>query len=309
MSAARPRRSTAANTSFKIQFPDLPGSSDEEQDSGEEQPEGEDGQQDGDGERAAKVEDDDEIEIDSSGSEYAPVVIKDKDGTLIEEIPSDEEDDSTDLEDAEDDEDDDGDSAAGEKELDDISIATSAGMSEDSEAGAGQGLKHGRNRAGVKDGPSMRVVGRTPLALMANVNLGKKAGPRRSGALTSQRGAAAKTPWYDLTYTPSFSPPRYALSHPWGDAVHCPQNTETGGIEARGAPTEDTIQKMVKRNAYLPFGPHWTICEDHAYHKGKYMRSTDSNGIESIEKAPTWGGWYEDVRIDLGKYKAVSDIG
>lgn len=314
MSGARPRRSGAA-TSFQIQFPDLPGSSDEEDESGVEQPDGENGNENGDAANANNGEDDDDdedgIEIDSSGSEYAPAVIKDKDGTLVEDVPSDDEDDVTDLEDA-DPEEDDADSAAGEKELDDISIATSAGLSEDSEGGTrGQGLKHGRARAGFKDTPAMRVVGRTPMALMAGSGgLHKKAVPRRSGPSGIARGTAAKTTWYDLTYTQSYAPPRTCLSESFGHPVHSPSSNLSGGIEDRGLFNEASAQKVVKRSAYLPFGPHWSTCEDFAYHKGKHLRRPHGpNGDWIYEKAARWGGWWNQSPLSSDNYTAVTDIG
>ena len=309
--AARPRRSVAGNTSYQISFPALPGSSDEESgaEDDEQQPDGkeqQDGEADGTPAAANDEDDDDAIEIDSSGSEYAPVVVKDKDGTLVEVQGSDE-DDATDLEDVEDEDDDDDDSAAGEKELDDISIATSAGLSEDSEAG-GQGLKHGRIKS-LKDAPTMRVVGRTPMAMLGNyTGIPKKAGPRRSTALVSGRGAASKTPWYDLSYAQSFLPPRFTLTHPWNDPIHCPESKESGGLEAKPDFNEESAHKMVKRNAYLPFGPHWSVCEDHGYYKGKFERSTSPSGGEEVYKAKRWGGWYEDLALDQTAYSVVNDI-
>ena len=313
--SARPRRSVAGNTSYQISFPDLPGSSDEQSEGeeenadGQDQQDGQDGQDGAGAAGSANDEDDEGIESDGSGSVYAPAVVKDKDGTLVEEEGSDE-DDATDLEDAEDEDEDDDDSAAGEKELDDISIATSAGMSEDSEAGrgGGQGLKHGR-AVGGKSAASMRVVGRTPLAMMGNTGgIAKKAGPRRSMALTSARGAAAKTPFYDLTYTQSYVPPRFVLTKPWNDRIHSPQSNETGGTEARAAFTEQSAQKMIKRNAYLPFGPLWAVCEDHSYYKGKYERFIDDKGNEEVDRSTRWGGWYDEVPLEFESYAPMNDI-
>jgi hypothetical protein len=304
----------------------------------------------------AEPEDNKEEVDSSSGSEYAPEVVKDKDGKVIQAEGEEESEDSYNEDDLEE-EQDDGDSAAGE---DDLSIANSDEIIDASVSDA-QGLKHGqdggRNRnlswlnqgsadkrrgkgkgkagqgggdvveddghGGKKGSAGIRVVGRESLAVvLGTAGLGKKAVPRRKPV----SGTNQQTSVYDLTFTSPFKPPRLILTAPWDHIVHSPATTQEElqkpskparqgnlplplgtGLTVGDPLLELERQYAIKRNAFLPFGPHWDVCEDYAFHQDKFEAYKDTGDMR-MRRAERWGGWYSQVAPDLSQYNNERDI-
>lgn len=348
MVAGRPRRS-AAPDSYRIAFPELTSSSSGEDES-EEDNEGQGGSKVDGGESGANGDNatpkasqlasegastakkkkkkkrkepspSPDAEPDSaSGSEFAPEVIKNKDGTVME---VEEEEDDDDFEDDVVAESESGDSAAGEKELDNISIANSDGLESGSDAPTGkQGIKFGKTRyifaAGSASAngntsstkpsaPAVRIVGRA-LAATAPAPVGPKRGALRKKVHAHLVGGQKKLGLHELSYGPAFWPPPFILSKGFSDPVHTP-NSATSQANTRGTetlPLLSAAQRLfhLKRIAYLPFGPVADACIDIGWYKGKWTRSDDG----SLERAQQWGGWYKSLSMNTSSFEFVQNI-
>ena len=365
MAGARPRRSVVP-PSYRIGFPDLPGSSDEaESDNGEE---GEDEAGDGDEQVMVGVEQKDKIprivgdrkdgkasstsspkkkrrrrestgqgsdeeEVgSSSGSEYAPDTINDRDGAVLKVAESE---DSADLSEKGEPEED-SESVADDEDLDG-SIAGSDNLDNAGKPlnGHKQGLKysHGKARTvSFVSNPSesrrrsiptetvapasIRIVGRTPLAILNSIP--KKSAPKRKPP-TSSANFTKKTPLYDIAYGPAYFPPRFILTRDFDDSCHCPraverdkENTTSEDPTYRGLQHADTLsvnEKLfaVKRVAYLPFGPRYDVCEDIGWYKGKW-KAIEYDGQITEVRSKRWGGWYEDVPTRKSQYEMILDF-
>lgn len=350
MVAGRPRRS-AAPDSYRIAFPELTSSSSGSDESGEE--DGAEQQQEGDPalENGALADNDTpgdpqgttdgttvkkekkkkkkrkepspspEEEPDSaSGSEFAPDIIKNKDGTVVQ-VEEEADDDDGDF--AEDvvEESESGDSAAGEKDLDNISIANSEGLESGSDAGTGkQGIRFGKTRYffsgdpgedGRKTTPSsgpppMRIVGRG-LSATAPVLAGPKKSAVRKKINSHLLGGQKKLGIHELSYGPAFWPPPFVLSKPFNDPAHSPAASPEGrsqGLETLPILSDSERLFYLKRSAYLPFGPVPDICIDLGWYKGKWLRKEDG----TLCRAERWGGWYDTVNSATSSFEFVQNI-
>lgn len=347
MVAGRPRRS-AAPDSYRIAFPELTSSGSDDSESGEES--GAEGQEQGaqadeggptaDGsaiDASLAVSDgaivkkkkkkkrkepspSPDAEPDSaSGSEFELEVIKNKDGTVVEVA---DEDDDEEFEEDVVEESESGDSAAGEKDLDNISIANSEGLESGSEAGTGkQGIKHGKTRyffAGhpSEDGkkttssggpPPIRIVGRA-----LSTTAPALAAPSRKSALRTKMQSHLMSTQkmlglHELTWGPTFWPPPFTLSKGFDDPAHSPvqsQDAEQQGLETLAPLSEAERLFHLKRLAYLPFGPVPGICLDVGWYKGKWARDAQ----DVIQRAVRWGGWYESVKTNTASFEFIQNI-
>lgn len=261
----------------------------------------------------------DEADDSASGSEFEPEVIKNKDGTVVE---VEEEEDDEDFEGVVVEESESGDSAAGDKELDNISIANSEGLESGSETATGkQGLKFGKTRyifsgdpaadgktsASKPSQPALRIVGRT-LSATAPTFAGPRKSALRKKVYPHLIGAQKKLTSHDLSYGPAFWPPPFLLSKSFDDSAHTPKQ---GPAQAKAScteslPTLSDAQRLfhLKRSAYLAFGPVADACIDLGWYKGKWMRSSDG----SLERAQRWGGWYDSVTTESSAYEFVQNI-
>lgn len=326
MASARPRRSTVP-VSYQTVFPNLSSSSSEGEEGDEEEENGEEGvdangaEEGGDvsrvsskrGKAGEKDDDDDsekEVESDSSGSgsEYAPEVIKTKDGKV--QVVDDSEDSAEFSEGDGEPEEDGDDSEAGEAELEGSGETIIGGALKKGKNAVGRGghssrivFIDGHEATGgqktktkaptsAASAPNIRITSRVPAAVLEVTNAGtnKKAVAKRK-KMNASFGRPARTPIYELSYLPTFLPPQTILTHPFDDPIHCATlgagdsdvgstgvptsggtDTQSGIITVNQTPAEleATHLHSVKRVGYVPFGPRYDTCQDYGWHKGKW---------------------------------------
>lgn len=323
MASSRPRRSTAAQ-SFEISFPNI--SDVEDDDDGSDEAEA--GAADGHGEQSAAdgaavaidVDEDIEQAESTSGSEYAPEAAKGKDGKAIEV----ESEDSAEFEDDVPDDEDDRASGAGDADLDDASDIIPVGSDQ---PGPSQGLKHGIGRRGQAFAfqdtvnislpttenadirtPAIRVVGRTPAAVLASTSGAQKKSVNKRRPLNSQTLSLKKSPAYDLAYGNCLTLPSFTLTQPFESAVHFynGQQQTSAPVQAE-LPTEAAERLRLRRESYLVCGPHWSVVQDLGWHKDKfYFQTSDKDSV--MRRSPRWGGWYSHVPLVLETFDVVQDI-
>lgn len=332
MVSSRPRRS-AAPSSYQIAFPDLSSASSEGEDDSDD---GSGGDNDESAQSKNNIESgangsasaskkskkkrkqpspSPEDEPDSaSGSEFEPEVVKDKDGKVVEQAE-----DSDDFEEDLAEESESGDSAEGEKDLDGISIAESDLLEDQGLlGGGGQGLKHGRVRyagdasedTGIlyPSGPApVRIVGRALLSTAGTVP-GPKKGASRKSIKSHLTGSAKKLRLHELTYGPCFWPPPFVLTKLFDDPVHIPSNgfeqeSATSGIQSLPPFSEEQKMSLLKRIAYLPFGPTLGSVIDTSWYKGKWIAQDNE-----VVRSSRWGGWYDSLPIISTAFEIVDDI-
>jgi hypothetical protein len=219
-----------------------------------------------------------------------------------------------------------GDSAAGEKDLDGISIANSDIDEPPSSGATGkQGIKYGKARyhfagnaaedgkphASSSNSAPIRIVGRQALAATATAS--PATGEMRRGAARKKVpgmyvNGPKKLGLYELNYGPAFWPPPLLLSAPFDDPAHSPAESS----QASGARGLRTLQpftplqrlNVMKRAAYVPFGPHPDVCLDFGWYKGKYKESEKG----TLQRSERWGGWCDELASDAPAFDFVNDI-
>lgn len=344
MSAGRPRRS-AAPDSLRVAFPELTSSESESESDEEENGPGEageggeaataptDGTQDGSradtqGKGLSKKKKRKEPspspagEPDSaSGSEFELEVIKNKDGSIVQ-VEDEDDDDDFDIDVVEESES--GDSAAGEKDLDNISIANSEGLDSESDTGKGkQGIKHGKARyffvgdpnedvasSGSTNnaGPAMRIIGRTLSATAPASTAPRNRGAKRKDVNLHLPPPLRKIALYDLPYGSAFWPPPTILTKPFDDPAHSPSSAsvqqDDHGVQTLSQLSIPQRMMHLKRSAYLPFGPVSDNCVDLGWYKGKWYK-TDQGTLKRSER---WGGWYDTFATQAKDFDFVQNI-